>query len=1060
MRATCRVTGGLVERTYNLAVLHMKRSLFLGTAIFFAASSLSHAASVFTTRPDDPAAVSVMAPEFAVRGDGTTDDTDAIQAALDKAAGTISGGIVFLPSGRYRLTRTVYVWRGVRIIGFGPTRPVFVLADNTPGYQKGIGLMVMFTHAARPGAPPPGGNRRVPFPPPGQVPPRTDIPDAGPSTFYPGMSNVDFEIGAGNPAAVAIRFHVAQHGILSHMDFHVGSGLAALTQIGNEGQDLRFYGGRYGILTDNTSPFWQFTLLDSVFDGQREAAIREHMAGLTLIRDTFRNVPVAIDIDPHSSDQLWVKDSRFENVSGAGVVISNETNATTQIGFENAVCAKVPVFARFRESGKAEAGPSALYRVDHFNHGLFVPGEGMMGHLDTQYAAAPLKAMPAPLPPAIRALPPTDAWTNVHTLGVKGDGQTDDTDAIQKAVDTHRALYFPTGFYILRDTITLKPDTVLIALHPGLAQLDLPDSTPAFQGMGAPKPVLEAPRGGTNIVSGLGINTGGINPRATAIRWMAGEDSLLDDIQILGAGGTYSPPAGRAAPSGSGGAGSGPPPSPPGRWGAQYPSIWVTSGGGGTFSNIWSPDTFAQGGFYVSDTKTAGHVYETSVEHHLFNEIKLDHVENWDFNAPQTEEEAGSSPEAVSLEIAWSKNVTIANYHAYRVTRTHAPAPAAVRLYHSSDIRFRNVHVNAESGYGTCDDNGCGTMLRVSKFPYENAVQDVTHHLEVREREFAVFDVPAQPTVPAAGDASAVVAAGAAVERLEGGFYAIAGAAVDAAGTLYFVEHHQQRIYSWSQAGGLEIVRHDPLDPVNLAVDRSGHLLVQSSGGPEGTVYSFDPRAPAADVTVLPLQASAPHPGAAAVLPGNVWDNGEFANQLDFDTYEYTTLAQMFARDMTSPRAKEYVSPDGGLFLPAGRVFGQVANEAYPGMDPTGWRWSNSLDAYGFVTAVAGQRVYVASDSENRTYRATVRADGTLGDLKPFAERGGESVAEDSRGNVFVANGQVFVYDAAGQEIGRIDVPERPLGILFGGPDRRTLFILAHHTLYAVKMRVAGPPAP
>ena len=98
------------------------------------------------------------------------------------------------------------------------------------------------------------------------------------------------------------------------MDFHIGSGLAALTEIGNEAEDLRFYGGRYGILTDNTSPFWQFTLIDSVFDGQREAAIREHMAGLTLIRDTFRNVPTAIDIDPQYSDQLWVKDSRFENL--------------------------------------------------------------------------------------------------------------------------------------------------------------------------------------------------------------------------------------------------------------------------------------------------------------------------------------------------------------------------------------------------------------------------------------------------------------------------------------------------------------------------------------------------------------------------------------------------------------------------------------------------------------------------------------------------------------------------------------------------------------------------
>jgi hypothetical protein len=161
-------------------------------------------------------------------------------------------------------------------------------------------------------------------------------------------------------------------------------------------------------------------------------------------------------------------------------------------------------------------------------------------------------------------------------------------------------------------------------------------------------------------------------------------------------------------------------------------------------------------------------------------------VENWDIDAPQTEEEAGESAECLSLEISRSKNITIANYHAYRVTRSHAPFPAAVRMYQSSDIHFRNVHVNAESGFATCDPNGCGTFLRASRFPYENAIQDVTHHLEVREREFAVLDVPAVPF--------AVPASGAKVRKLEDGFFSISGAAVDSAGKLYFVDHWQQRI--------------------------------------------------------------------------------------------------------------------------------------------------------------------------------------------------------------------------------------------------------------------------
>ena len=78
-------------------------------------------------------------------------------------------------------------------------------------------------------------------------------------------------------------------------------------------------------------------------------------------------------------------------------------------------------------------------------------------------------------------------------------------------------------------------------------------------------------------------------------------------------------------------------------------------------------------------------------------------------------------------------------------------------------------------------------------------------------------------------------------------------------------------------------------------------------------------------------------------------------------------------------------------------------------------------------------------------------AGGTLTNLKPFANRGGESVAVDGQGRVFVANGQIFVYGPDGVQTGRIDVPERPLQILFGGPDKRTLFILTHRALYAAK---------
>ena len=68
-----------------------------------------------------------------------------------------------------------------------------------------------------------------------------------------------------------------------------------------------------------------------------------------------------------------------------------------------------------------------------------------MGEIGTRYDAVPLAALPAPLPPAIRALPPTSQWVNIRTLGVMGDGETDDTAAIRKAIASHRVLYVPVA---------------------------------------------------------------------------------------------------------------------------------------------------------------------------------------------------------------------------------------------------------------------------------------------------------------------------------------------------------------------------------------------------------------------------------------------------------------------------------------------------------------------------------------------------------------------------------------------------------------------------------------
>ena len=181
-------------------------------------------------------------------------------------------------------------------------------------------------------------------------------------------------------------------------------------------------------------------------------------------------------------------------------------------------------------------------------------------------------------------------------------------------------------------------------------------------------------------------------------------------------------------------------------------------------------------------------------------------------------------------------------------------------------------------------------------------------------------------------------------------------------------------------------------------------------------------------------------------MPTNWWVNGEFKDQYDPTRDYFETLAELFARDAATAPAAEYVSPDGSLVLPSYRT----VHQGPP--DNRGWRFSHALDTYGFTIAQPGTRVFISNSSEARTYSATVGAGGALSDLKVFAERGGESVATDSSGRVYLANGQILVYAPNGREIGEIDVPDRPLQLVTGGANHGTLFILTHHALYSVEL--------
>ena len=474
--------------------------------------------SVYTQRPDDPEAFYFTPENYGFKADGKSDVTDALQEAINRVKREKNFGILFLPEGKYRISRTVQIPSSVRLIGYGKKRPVIYLGAGTPGFQTTRNYMVWFT----------GGLAQE-----GREP-----SDANAGTFYSAVSNVDFHIAKGNPQAIAIRAHFAQHGFINHCDIRIGDGKAGIYDVGNELEDVRFYGGEYGIISSRTSPGWPMMMVDTYFEGQKKAAVYSKEVGFAIVNMHVKNTPVAFEMVENLADRLHVENSLWENVSEAGVKVSVVGNTFSQLNLVNVDCKNVPVLVDYTQNEKKIIGESKLYRVKEFTYGLVYQDLNSVSSFQEICEIEPVSSIPAALHKDLPTLPAMETWVNIRELGAKGDGETDDTDVFEKAISLYKNIYIPQGWYRLTRTLKLLPGTKLIGMHPFGTQLLLKESESAFSGFGTPVPLVESSEGGDDILNGIGISTGAYNYRAVGCKWMAGERSYLNDVKFVGGHGT------------------------------------------------------------------------------------------------------------------------------------------------------------------------------------------------------------------------------------------------------------------------------------------------------------------------------------------------------------------------------------------------------------------------------------------------------------------------------------------------------------------------------------------
>ena len=968
--------------------------------------------STYTQRPDDPEAFYFTPENYGFKADGKSDVTDALQEAINQVKREKNFGILFLPEGNYRISKTIQIPSSIRLIGYGKKRPVIYLGADTPGFQTTQNYMIWFT----------GGLAQE-----GRKP-----SDAGAGTFYSAVSNVDFRIDKGNPQAVAIRAHFAQHGFINHCDIRIGSGKAGMYDVGNELEDVRFYGGEYGIISSRTSSGWPMMMVDTYFEGQRKAAVYSKEVGFAIVNMHVKNTPVAFEMAENLADRLHVENSLWENISEAGVRVSVEGNTFSQLNLVNVDCRNVPVLVGYAQSGKKVAGKAKMYRVKEFTYGLVYQDLNDASSFREICEIEPVAKLPVTLG---KDLPAMETWVNIRDLGAKGDGETDDTEVFEKAVSLHKNIYVPQGWYRLTRTLKLSPGTKLIGLHPFGTQFLLKESEPAFSGFGVPVPLVESSEGGDDVLNGIGINTGAYNYRAVGCKWMAGERSYLNDVKFVGGHGTLRKPAPNASGQSSYRRGErriSSPSSPvmeTGKdmaWDNQYWSLWITNNGGGTIKDVWTASTYAASGLYISETKTPGRIYAMSLEHHVRTEARFHNVANWKIYAFQFEEEGREGPDCYMAEMSNCQNIEMVNVWMYRVIRAFMPKRIGFRIWDCKNITFRNMHNYTQ-------------ILPVIEFP----IYDMNKKLPVYSWDFARLTVlgSEKSLRPSCTVMDKPV-------KLATGFELASGATTDSKGNIYFCENRLKKIYKWSaDTEQITLIADYPWKPFTLTTDTQDNLLVifrydpqpgYLVNGKQETVvrlpddnpmysgwgnsgwsawgYSFNPDNVDATMKPMPRVVTAGMKNIQKVIhPSSRWRG-------DFD------------KVVASMPEYSFVAPDGVTIIPDTYDLGRSC---------------------ALTVTVPGQSepVYIVNEMNKTTVQLSVGGDGRLTEQGIICPYGQYSNVTDADGNVYVADGEIFVYDKYGKEQRRIQIEERPISLAIGGRQKDMLFVTTSSSFYGIKIR-------
>lgn len=449
-------------------------------------------------------------------GDGVTDDTAAINLAISDggrcapgscASTTTTPALVYFPPGTYVISTPIIDYYYTQLIGNPNCLPVIKATSN-------------FTGIALIDGDPYGAN--------GLSYGATNVFWRQVRNFILDQTNIPI-----TSATFGIHWPTGQATSLQNIAFHMSSangtqhqGLFIENGSGGFLTDLVFYGGLYGANIGNQ----QFTMRNLTFYNAVTAINQLYDWGWTYTGISINNCQLGFNLsnggaNAQSVGSVTLFDSEINNTPvGIQTAFTNPANRYTNgsLVVENVRLNNVPVAIQ-GVNGVVLAGTTGSSKIAGFGQGhAYLPS----GPIPTQGPITP-NNRPAGLQSGNayyqRSKPqyeqyPASQFLSARTAGATGDGVTDDTAALQNAINAALAqkkfLFIDAGDYKVTSTVYIPAGSVIV----GEAYPVILGSGAFFSNVNAPQPIVQIGKPGEKgtiewsdaIVSTQGATAGAI----------------------------------------------------------------------------------------------------------------------------------------------------------------------------------------------------------------------------------------------------------------------------------------------------------------------------------------------------------------------------------------------------------------------------------------------------------------------------------------------------------------------------------------------------------------------